>query len=85
MASFGDLGGLETLKAFCLKALRTRQAGEAVTPRGILLLGVPGTGKSAFAKSLGNQTGSTRFSRPSTRRHDRPGARARPTSSGGRT
>ena len=54
---FGDLGGLEALKAFCLKALRTRQAEDAVTPRGILLLGVPGTGKSCFAKALGNQTG----------------------------
>jgi hypothetical protein len=55
--TFGDLGGLDALKAFCLKALRTRQAEEAVTPRGILLLGVPGTGKSCFAKALGNQTG----------------------------
>ncbi len=55
--TFGDLGGLEALKAFCLKALRTRQADKTVTPRGILLLGVPGTGKSCFAKALGNQTG----------------------------
>jgi hypothetical protein len=55
--TFGDLGGLDALKAFCLKALRTRQAEDAVTPRGILLLGVPGTGKSCFAKALGNQTG----------------------------
>jgi hypothetical protein len=55
--TFDDLGGLEAMKAFCLKALRTREAGDGVTPRGILLLGVPGTGKSAFAKALGNQTG----------------------------
>jgi SpoVK/Ycf46/Vps4 family AAA+-type ATPase len=29
----------------------------APCPRGVLLLGVPGTGKSAFCKALGNETG----------------------------
>lgn len=55
---FEDLGGLDSLKAFCKRAMR--QQGSNLPhrrPRGVLLLGVPGTGKSAFAKALGNETG----------------------------
>lgn len=56
--SFADLGGLESLKAFCLRAMRPRnRSAKALKPRGVLLLGVPGTGKSAFCKALGNETG----------------------------
>lgn len=51
---FDDLGGLESLKDFCRRAM---DPGRKVRPKGILLLGVPGTGKSAFAKALGNETG----------------------------
>src|SRR6185295_15056498 len=51
---FGTLGGLANLKDFCLRAL---QPGKSVRPRGLLALGVPGTGKSGFAKALGNETG----------------------------
>lgn len=51
---FADLGGLDTLKDFAARSLRCKK--KHCKPRGIMLLGVPGTGKSAFAKALGNET-----------------------------
>lgn len=50
---FATIGGLNNLKDFCRKALRP---GKQIKPRGVLLLGVSGTGKSAFSKALGNET-----------------------------
>ena len=47
--TFATLGGLENLKAFCARAVASPIA------RGVMLLGVPGTGKSAFAKALGSE------------------------------
>lgn len=56
--TFADLGGLDSLKAFCLRAMRRQgEANPLLRPRGVLLLSPPGCGKSAFAKSLGNETG----------------------------
>lgn len=53
---FSQLGGLESLKAFALRALR-RNRPSLCCPKGLLLLGIPGTGKSAFCKALGQETG----------------------------
>ena len=54
---FGDLGGLEALKAFCLRAMHRRSSDARHRPRGVLLLSPPGCGKSQFCKALGNETG----------------------------
>jgi hypothetical protein len=55
---FADLGGLEALKSFCLRAMRQQGSRDSlVRPRGVLLLSPPGCGKSAFCKALGNEVG----------------------------
>jgi hypothetical protein len=56
--TFSELGGLESLKAFCLRSLQSsNRQRPGLRPSGILLLGQPGSGKSAFCKALGNETG----------------------------
>jgi hypothetical protein len=55
---FADLGGLDHLKQFCLRAMRQQgQRDPRRRPRGVMLLSPPGCGKSNFAKALGNETG----------------------------
>jgi len=55
---FSSLGGLENLKAFCKRSLLSHDRNNPLKqPRGVLLLGVSGTGKSAFAKALGKESG----------------------------
>jgi hypothetical protein len=54
--TFAGLGGLEALKSFCSRALRPGGGPGRPKARGILLLGVPGTGKSAFCHALGHET-----------------------------
>jgi hypothetical protein len=56
--SFDRLGGMENLKAFCLRVMRNQGHRDPLRrPLGVLLLSPPGCGKSAFAKSLGQETG----------------------------
>ncbi len=56
--SFDDLGGLEALKDFCIRAMRQQGHQDPLRrPRGVMLLSPPGCGKSQFCKSLGNETG----------------------------
>ena len=54
--SFAGLGGLGALKSFCSRALRPARP-EGVRAKGVLLLGPPGSGKSAFCKALGSEMG----------------------------
>lgn len=57
-ANFKNLGGLDNLKTFCMRAM-AKQGETHVDrrPKGVLLLSPPGCGKSQFAKALGNEVG----------------------------
>ncbi len=47
---FDSLGGLENLKQFCSHSL-SRNSTSKACPRGVMLLGVPGTGKECVCQS----------------------------------
>ena len=54
--NFNSLGGfLAALKSFCRRAMLQPTHSPHKRPRGILLLGLPGVGKSQFAKCLGQE------------------------------
>jgi len=53
--SFDDIGGFAFLKKFCTGMIRN--STEEFRPRGVLLIGLSGGGKSLFAKALGREVG----------------------------
>jgi len=54
--SFRDIGGLDHLKAYCLETLSVRETNPKFQPRGVIVMGVSGAGKSLLARALGRET-----------------------------
>lgn len=54
---FSSLGGLNAVKEFVSRVFNSPNRGRHVRAKGIGLVGVPGTGKSAFIKAVGNEVG----------------------------
>jgi len=55
--TFDNVGGLEGIKNFCLRALSRDRKNASIKAKGIIMAGIPGTGKSLLAKALGRATG----------------------------
>jgi SpoVK/Ycf46/Vps4 family AAA+-type ATPase len=56
-ASFEAMGGLDQFKDFTSRLLEKKTDNPLLFPKGLLLLGIPGSGKSQAVKCLGNSTG----------------------------
>lgn len=52
-----DIGGLSALKEFSKQLLDSKGPGDDMRARGLLLVGLPGTGKTQISKTLGNYVG----------------------------
>lgn len=53
--TFDKVGGQSHLKTFCLETLAHREENPLFRPKGVMLMGVSGGGKSLFAKALGRE------------------------------
>ena len=53
--TFEQVGGLDHLKTFCRETLGHRESNPRFRPKGVMLMGVSGGGKSLFAKALGRE------------------------------
>ena len=55
--TFADIGGLDAVKDYTKEIMAKREKRTIAKARGVVLVGLPGTGKSLLAKALGNETG----------------------------